>query len=209
MEGAIIKGFLAGIWLSFSFGPVFFALIQESIKKGVKRALWFDFGVLLSDLFYIFLSFWGASFIMGNEHYRFIIGTAGGILLIGFGLAPFFKKKYATEEVSITPMADTRKGLAGAVLKGFMMNLLNPSVLFIWFAATSLAFTTFSGSKPLIGIYFLSTLLTYFGIDIAKIYLALKLKPLLKRSVLDSINKISGAVILGFGIYLLIETVRK
>ncbi|MFN5317539.1 MAG: LysE family translocator [Bacteroidia bacterium] len=209
MEGAIIKGFLAGLWLSFSFGPVFFALIQESIEKGVKQALWFDLGVLLSDLFYIFLAFWGASFIMGNEQYRFIIGLAGGILLLGFGLAPFFKKKYVTEEVSVTPIAPTRKGLAGAVLKGFMMNLLNPSVLFIWFAATSLAFTTFSGSKSLIIIYFLATLLTYFGLDVAKVYLALKLKPLLKRSILDGINKLSGAVILGFGAYLLFQTFKK
>ena len=57
MVGAIWKGFLTGIWLSMSFGPVFFLLIQTSIRKGIKHALFFDLGVFMSDLLSI-LSFY-------------------------------------------------------------------------------------------------------------------------------------------------------
>jgi threonine/homoserine/homoserine lactone efflux protein len=37
MEGAIWNGFIMGLGLSFSFGPVFFLLIQTSIDKGWRE----------------------------------------------------------------------------------------------------------------------------------------------------------------------------
>jgi len=53
MEGAIWNGFIMGLGLSFSFGPVFFILIQTSIDKGWRESLIFDAGVLISDLIII------------------------------------------------------------------------------------------------------------------------------------------------------------
>jgi threonine/homoserine/homoserine lactone efflux protein len=84
MPDALLKGFLTGLWLSLSFGPVFFLLIQTSVQKGIPQALFFDLGVLLSDLFYIIISFFGASVILGNEHYQDLIGIVGGLILVGF-----------------------------------------------------------------------------------------------------------------------------
>lgn len=208
MPDALLKGFLTGLWLSFSFGPVFFLLIQTSVQKGIPQALFFDLGVLLSDLFYIIISFFGASVILGNEHYQDIIGIVGGLILVGFGLSPFFQKARVAEIPSEYEMpAITRKGMFGQILKGFLVNVLNPSVLLIWFGATTVAFSAYSGSKSIVGLYFLSTLITYFSIDIAKIYLALRLKPFLKPRILQLINRISGALIVAFGLYLVITTV--
>jgi threonine/homoserine/homoserine lactone efflux protein len=208
MQDALLTGFLTGLWLSFSFGPVFFLLIQTSVQKGIRQALFFDLGVLLSDLFYIIISFFGASVILGNEHYQDIIGIVGGLILIGFGIAPFFQKIRAAEISSEFEMpAITRKGMFGQIFKGFLVNVLNPSVLLIWFGATTVAFSAYSGSKSMVGLYFLSTLITYFGIDIAKIYLALKLKRFLNPRILQVINRISGVLIVAFGLYLVITTV--
>jgi threonine/homoserine/homoserine lactone efflux protein len=204
---ALLTGFLTGLWLSFSFGPVFFLLIQTSVQKGIRSALFFDLGVLLSDLFYIIISFFGASIILGNDHYRDIIGIVGGLILVGFGLLPFFQKTRTPDVNSeIELPGPTRKGMAGQVLKGFLVNVLNPSVLLIWFGATTVAFTAYSGNKGIVGLYFLSTLLTYFGIDIAKVYLALKLKRFLNERTLQLVNRISGAVIIAFGLYLVLTT---
>jgi threonine/homoserine/homoserine lactone efflux protein len=156
---ALLTGFLTGLWLSFSFGPVFFLLIQTSVQKGIRSALFFDLGVLLSDLFYIIISFFGASIILGNDHYRDIIGIVGGLILVGFGLLPFFQKTRTPDVNSeIELPGPTRKGMAGQVLKGFLVNVLNPSVLLIWFGATTVAFTAYSGNKGIVGLYFLSDL---------------------------------------------------
>jgi len=204
---ALLTGFLTGLWLSFSFGPVFFILIQTSVQKGVRQALFFDLGVLLSDLFYIIISFFGASIILANEHYRDIIGVAGGIILIIFGLLPFFQKSRNPDvNADIDLPQVTRKGLVGQIVKGFLVNVLNPSVLLIWFGATTVAFSACSGNSSMVGLYFLSTLLTYFGIDVAKVYLALKLKRFLNQRTLQFVNRVSGALIIAFGLYLAITT---
>jgi threonine/homoserine/homoserine lactone efflux protein len=204
---ALLTGFLTGLWLSFSFGPVFFLLIQTSVQKGVRQALFFDLGVLLSDLFYIIISFFGASIILGNEHYRDIIGIAGGIILVLFGLLPFFQKTRTPDVNSdIDLPVATRKGLIGQIVKGFIVNVLNPSVLLIWFGATTVAFSAYSGNSSMVGLYFLSTLITYFGIDVAKVYLALKLKRFLNERTLQLVNRVSGAIIIAFGLYLAVTT---
>jgi threonine/homoserine/homoserine lactone efflux protein len=203
---AVWKGFLTGLWLSMSFGPVFFMLIQTSIKKGIKDALVFDSGVFLSDIFYITIAFFGAEIILDNDNYRYWIALIGGLVLIVFGLMPFFTppKKVASPDMSELSKV-TRLNYHGLIAKGFLVNLLNPSVLFIWFGAATVAFATFADNKPLVILYFVSTLATYFGIDLVKVYLALKLKRFLNPKALLLINRISGLIILVFGVYLIVD----
>ncbi|MEY3438093.1 MAG: hypothetical protein RL265_678, partial [Bacteroidota bacterium] len=38
-------------------GPVFFVLLETSIRKGARAALALDLGVLLSDLVYILIAY--------------------------------------------------------------------------------------------------------------------------------------------------------
>ena len=53
----ILKGVVTGFVLSIMIGPVFFVLLETSIKKGVRAALALDLGVLLSDLLYILIAY--------------------------------------------------------------------------------------------------------------------------------------------------------
>ncbi|MFN5982117.1 MAG: LysE family transporter, partial [Fluviicola sp.] len=57
MVELILKGVLTGFILSIMIGPVFFVLLETSIRKGVRAALAFDLGVLLSDLIYVLIAF--------------------------------------------------------------------------------------------------------------------------------------------------------
>lgn len=205
--GAIWKGIITGLWLSMSFGPVFFLLIQTSIKKGIRNALFFDLGVLLSDLLYIIIAFFGASIILENADYRQWIALIGGAVLIVFGLFPFLKPaKEATHPEDAELKTVSKLGITGLILKGFIVNLLNPSVLFIWFGAATVAFSTFNGNQFTVGVYFLSTLATYFGIDVLKVYLSLKLKRFLNPAALLLVNRISGLIVLVFGVYLILNS---
>ena len=54
---AIVFGFI----LSFSFGPIFFILLETSITRGIKQAVFLDFGVVVSDLLFFSLAYFGAS----------------------------------------------------------------------------------------------------------------------------------------------------
>ena len=53
----ILKGIVTGFVLSIMIGPVFFVLLETSIRRGVKAAIAFDLGVLLNDIFYILIAF--------------------------------------------------------------------------------------------------------------------------------------------------------
>ena len=52
----IVKGIVTGFILSIMIGPVFFVLLETSIRKGVKAAIAFDIGVLLNDILYILIA---------------------------------------------------------------------------------------------------------------------------------------------------------
>jgi len=208
MSSSLWKGFLIGLWLSMSFGPVFFMLIQTSIQKGIRQALFFDFGVLLSDLFYIIIAFFGAAIILDNPAYRFWIALIGGIVLVVFGLLPFIRK--SPEPLIVSEQTTKQiggKGLSSLVVKGFVVNFLNPAVLIIWFGAAASAFTDSGGSRMPVIIYFATILITYFSIDILKIYLATQLKRFLKPGALRLIQQIAGLIILVFGVYLIVNAV--
>jgi len=230
MKGALWTGFLTGLWLSLSFGPVFFMLLSTSIKKGVKEAIIFDTGVFLSDVFYIVIAFFGASIILNNEVYKDLIALIGGGILIVFGIIPFFNLKKVNvsdeeEEPGIMHNIDdvlnnidkplkasgirATGGLKslGLIAKGFFVNFLNPTVLIIWFTAAAGAFATFDNRQSLVITYFLATLTTYFGIDIAKIYLAVSLKRFLNPKALTLIQRLSGVVIIVFGAYLIFTAI--
>ena len=55
---------LLGFFLSFMIGPVFFMLIQTSIVKGVKAAITFNLGVILGDITFIFIAYFGSRHLL-------------------------------------------------------------------------------------------------------------------------------------------------
>ena len=52
----IVNGILFGVFLSLLFGPAFFVLLETSIKKGFKSAVFLDIGILISDAVYLLAS---------------------------------------------------------------------------------------------------------------------------------------------------------
>ena len=56
----VFNGIIFGVLLSFLIGPVFFVLLETSIKKGLVQAIFLDIGVLLSDILYLLASFYVA-----------------------------------------------------------------------------------------------------------------------------------------------------
>ena len=61
MINEYLNAVLLGLGLAFMIGPVFFTLIETSISKGFRAALVFDLGVILADLIFISLSYFGTT----------------------------------------------------------------------------------------------------------------------------------------------------
>ena len=52
---------LYGFILAFAIGPIFFTLIETSITKGFKAAVFFDLGALSADVFFIVIAYFSTS----------------------------------------------------------------------------------------------------------------------------------------------------
>lgn len=211
MLDLVLKGIVTGFILSVMIGPVFFVLLETSIRKGVRAALSLDFGVFISDVIYILIAFLFYNEVksLADGESKEIAKVIGGILFIVYGLFTFFKKPAKIQlPVSKEREPSDWKEYRILCLKGFLLNIANPLVIFYWFSVLSLGdaqkiegLTTRTTLLLFIGII----LLTFFSIDILKIMGAKQLRPFITNKLLKSLNQLIGIVFMAFGVVLLIQ----
>lgn len=204
----ILKGIVTGFILSIMVGPVFFVLLETSIRKGVKAAIAFDLGVLLNDIVYIAIAF-----VFYNQVEQLSVGddnsivrVIGGGVFLAYGAYNFVKKvKDITVETDKMVASDMRGHLLLG-LKGFLLNLANPMVVFYWFSVMTLGAKDSQGGETAYMILFLSTILiTFFSIDVLKIIGAKSLRPLVTPGLLKGLNRVIGGVFIAFGLVLITQ----
>jgi threonine/homoserine/homoserine lactone efflux protein len=205
MLEAIVSGLTLGFVLSLLVGPVFFLLIDTSIKKGFKRGVYLAVGVLLSDMFYIAITYFSsvASGVMQN--YQWEIGWAGGILLMVFGMVTILKKPHIKS--TDLDLSDKGSSVWVEVLKGFLMNLLNPFLLIFWLGVSGSVSAGKSFTYRHTVIFFITVLVTVFLTDVIKAWSASKLRTFLKPTLLIWVNRISGTGLLLFGIRMIYKMI--
>ena len=205
-----------GFLLSVMVGPVFFVLLETSITKGIRAALALDIGVFISDILYILfaLSFVDQISSINSGENKLIFGFIGGSIFIIYGTFYFFKK---SKMADLTLEAEnTSKEVAAAPkdylllgLKGFILNIANPAVIFYWLSILSLAAQSVPDNtkNPNTWILlFLSILLgTYFGFDILKVFAAKRLRTLVNQNLLNALNILIGLIFLLTGIFQIIK----
>lgn len=139
----ILKGVVTGFILSIMIGPVFFVLLETSITKGIRAALALDFGVLLSDLLYILIAyvFYSEVASLGSKDNRLIMNIVGGALFLLYGIVTLLKKANTDNETITAPAIPNSKDMVVLMVKGFLLNLANPMVIFYWFSIMTLGTT--------------------------------------------------------------------
>lgn len=209
----ILVGIGYGLLLSVMVGPAFFVMIETSIRKGIKSALFLDLGVLLSDLMYVtiaFVFFNEVSELMSGENQHFL-KIIGGSFFIILGLFHVKKKKalFLSERSIQKPLGLSASNYIMTMLKGFTINAVNPGVLFYWLTLMSLLPVAppelaLSRTQGLI-IYVIIILITFFGLDVLKIIGAKKLKEILTPQWMYVVNLVLGIILLVFGTLFLIQ----
>ncbi len=202
---AVLGGLGVGIILSFLTGPVFFALIKTSIQKGFLSGMALSTGVLVGDLIYVVITFFGARFIPFQAKYSFLTSIIGGSVLMGIGIYYLVHKvKIQFEEKEFRfKFAHT-----GDFLNGFVMCFFNPSVLIFWLTVNGILKTVFHIDNEFDNLenilFFSSVLATGYSLDLLKAYGAYRLRNKITDHTIRLMNKIAGVVILFFGIRLIV-----
>jgi threonine/homoserine/homoserine lactone efflux protein len=201
MIDAVIKGFALSLLLIFSVGPLLFTIIKQSVINGRDGGLSFIGGVFLSDLLMVVVSNAFSELVKNLLDFKRTIGVTGSFFLIAMGVFYlFFKKiKMRTEENSLIKVsAGTHARLVAA---GFLINTLNPGVIAFWLTTTTtIAISNTVKERVVI---FVTCIIINLAVDVLKVVLAGKLSKKLNHKNLTLINRISGSLLVLFGILLL------
>jgi len=208
MTDAILSGTLLGLALVFSLGPVVFTIIKLRISYGLASAYSFMAGVWLSDIIWVTTANLFGGLLENLIDHKLKIGITGGVFLIGLGVFYLFLKKYHSREEIDAGISIGASTYARLFLTGLFMNLLNPGVIALWFAAAT---------KSIANAYTVNERLLSFSIclgimmtaDLLKIKLAGSLRNKLTDRNIAIINKISGLMFLLFGVALIIGVSRS
>jgi threonine/homoserine/homoserine lactone efflux protein len=198
----IFNGIQLGVVLAFLIGPVFFSIIQTSVEKGFWKGALVALGVSLSDIIYVIICYFGLVQFFQNPQFRTYMFYAGGGILILFGLYYLIVKSRRNRQTD-TPAPGERKAYR-YIMKGLIINGMSPMVLIFWIGTISVASLDFGYSKGTqFFLFFAAVLMTVFGTDLLKAYLADKLRRLVTPRSMMVINIILGIVMIGFGIRLI------
>lgn len=201
----IKNAIIAGIFLSFMIGPVFFMLIQTSILKGARAAIAFNIGVVLGDVVFILIAYFGSRHLLEKVKDDPRLFFLGGLILIVYGLFTYFDKSNKKEAQQENALIDIpiQNNYLKLFFKGFFLNFINIGVLLFWLGVIVVIGPSLKMNPTHIFWYLTTILISYFITDLGKILLAKKLKSKLTPLVIYKIKKTMGILLIIFGIVLI------
>jgi len=202
----IKEAVLIGFFLAFMIGPVFFMLIQTSIIKGARAAIAFDLGVVLGDIVFILIAYYGSKSLLEQIKDDPRLFYIGGIILLIYGLITYLdrsqKKTIVDESLVILP---EKTNYLKLFIKGFLLNFINVGVLGFWLGMIVVVGSNLEMNPSKIFNYFTVIIVSYLVTDIGKILLAKQLKKKLTPKVTYKVKRSMGVLLMIFGIALILK----
>lgn len=212
----VFKGILMGLTLAlvFGFGPGFFSLIQTSINRGFKSALFLDLGIVVNDIMIVILMMMSSIQVhLNNEKSMIYAGISAGVILIILGIYTYRllpssivrKSEYANDKISELEKKYKSPRWYIYVGKGFVMNLFNPFVWVFWMTCVATASGQYNGDIPSLVKFFIGLFGTVIIIDILKAAGAYSLKRFFTEKLMSLFNKIIGVIIVVCGLVVIVR----
>jgi len=206
MINDILSGIPWGIFLSFMIGPVFFILLETSIIKGFRAALFFDLGVVTGDIVFIAIAYLGSFRLIQSLKDKPALFIFGGILMLAYGIISFIslrkEKKINTKEIDKEIL---KKDYFSLFIKGLFLNIINIGVLGFWLAVIISVGPKLEMQTSRMMTFFSTVIITYLLVDCIKILLAKQLKSKMTPSNILKIKKGISIVLMVFGLVLIVQ----
>ncbi|WOC41005.1 LysE family translocator [Polaribacter sp. HL-MS24] len=201
------NAFFIGFFMAFMIGPVFFMLIQTSIIKGARAAIAFDLGVILGDLAFILIAYYGSRSLLEKIKDDPRLFFIGGLVLIIYGLITYLEKENKKEALASVNIVNVpiQNNYLKLFIKGFFLNFINVGVLAFWLGIVLLIGPTLKMNQTAIFWYFGTILVGYFMTDLGKIFLAKQLKSKMTAPVILRVKKIMGILLIVSGVILMLK----
>ncbi|MGI9525736.1 MAG: LysE family translocator [Weeksellaceae bacterium] len=197
----VLYAILLGVMLSLILiGPAFFLLIETSLTKGWRAALTLDAGVLFADLTCIVIAYYGAKDLSVFIETHPSLYKIGGFIIMVYGAYMYFSKPVLHVNKAHVVSHNYFKTFAN----GFLMNMLNIGIVIFWFVIVG--WVTMNYPEDYEFMLFMGiALLTFLGIDLAKIFLANKFKERMSDALVYKIRRVLGIGLFIFGLVILLK----
>jgi threonine/homoserine/homoserine lactone efflux protein len=181
-------------------------VVKHSINNGHAGGISFVGGVWVSDLLLVLVSNLFSGLVVKALLFKSAIGYVGSGFIISLGIYYiFFKKITLRESDPEVQIMFSKRDMSKVFASGFLINTLNPSVLLFWLInATALAsIHTVTERTVIFGICLIINMVA----DAAKVMLAARYRNKLNSSTISTINKISGTILICFGLFIIYKYV--
>lgn len=189
MWGATFYGIITGILLCFTFGTVFFSLVQNSVDNGVRSGLKIAFGVLACDAIFVFFAIFGTTLLPHIDNFEKWMAGAGIIFLLILGVNNLIRKQ---------PQVAYPKTRFGDFLyyfsTGFLLNGLNPVNFISWVTIATYIRSTLHYDFNEVIAFFVASLLSVFLTESGIVFSAYRLKKIFTPRTVKVFNQITGAI---------------
>jgi threonine/homoserine/homoserine lactone efflux protein len=186
--------------LSISVGPVIFSILKQSINNGHKGGFAFIIGVAASDLTLVVAANFFTGLFADLLQFKTAIGIGGSVLLIVLGVYVIFFKKIKVDEAGVQVIKMRKRDYVKIFLSGYFMNSLNPGVIGFWLLTSSSRLVESFNYRLLVFGTCLGVVAVF---DVTKVMLAGNIRQKLTPHNIHIINRISGLILIGFGIALI------
>jgi threonine/homoserine/homoserine lactone efflux protein len=202
MVAAVLKGLALGFVLVLSVGPIIFTIIKQSLNNGPKGGFSFVAGVWVSDILLVTLANAFTALVSTLLEHQNAIAYGGSAFLIALGVYfVFFKKVHLVTDKEGNGPRFRKRDMARVFASGFLINSLNPGVIIFWLGNATVLAVNHSLQERIV--IFSVCLLINMAADTGKVLLAGNLRNRLTLHTLTIINRISGTILIGFGVFLL------
>lgn len=200
MIALFIKSYLIGLCIAVPVGPIGVLCRQKTLRYGYKAGIITGLGAALADAIYGCIAAFGIA-IIGNfmVEQAFYLQILGCAFLLYLGLKTFLLKTNASSQTNTC-----NESCLGTFGTSFFLTITNPMTI-LSFAGIFAAFGLGTANNDTITA---STMVT--GIFVGSLFWWIILVGLvaiihkrLNKRYLGYLNKVSGIILLGFGLYIL------
>lgn len=128
MASAFGKGLLTGMMLQLAVGPVFFFVMNISMRRGVCAGAAASAAVMTADFIYIILAVAGAGVLLSGGRIRRAAGLFGGIVLAAFGVWMIVSSLSAGAHSQASADSSVQSNAAAA----FVLTISSPLTIVFW-----------------------------------------------------------------------------
>ncbi|WP_299713852.1 LysE family transporter [uncultured Tenacibaculum sp.] len=195
-----------GAFMALMIGPVFFMLLKTSALKGFRAAIAFDIGVILGDITFILIAYFGSRSLLEKIKDDPRLFLIGGLILLVYGFITFLDKKNKKEVDESEVDVPKSNNYFKLFLNGYFLNFINIGVLAGWLTIMVIVGPLLGMDSNLIFWYFVKVVIGYFALDLIKILLAKQLRSKLTPLVIYKVKKGMGVLLIVFGAVMMLKS---